>query len=118
MDSIMSEATILLLADIHSNRIALEAVINEVNTNYDKIDHIITLGDVVGYGPHPNEVLSWVMDNADIMVLGNHDLAVGLGNADGFNKDAKAAALWNYLVLEEDSSWGVHNTQFARKKIC
>ena len=95
----MPEATILLLADIHSNKVALEAVINEINTKYDKIDHIITLGDIVGYGPHPNEVLSWVMDNADIMVLGNHDLAVGLGNAEGFNKDAKAAAMWNYEQL-------------------
>jgi len=95
----MSETTILLLADIHSNMPALEAVLNEINDKYDKIDFIITLGDYVGYGPHPNQVLSWVMENADIMVLGNHDLAVGLGNADGFNKDAKKAALWNYDQL-------------------
>lgn len=98
----MTETTILLLADIHSNKVALEAVINEINKRYEKIDYIITLGDYVGYGPHPNEVLNWVMANADIMVLGNHDLAVGLGNADGFNKDAKKAAMWNYdqLTLE------------------
>lgn len=92
-------STILLLADIHSNKIALEAVINEINQRYSKIDYVITLGDYVGYGPHPNEVLSWITANSDIMVLGNHDLAVGLGNADGFNKDAKKSALWNYEQL-------------------
>jgi putative phosphoesterase len=94
--------TILLLADIHSNKVALDAVLHEVKDNHDKIDYIITLGDYVGYGPHPNEVLSWTIENADIMILGNHDLAVGLGNAEGFNKEAKTAALWtcDQLSLE------------------
>lgn len=95
----MEETTILLLADIHSNKVALDAVLDEVNQRFSNIDYIITLGDYVGYGPHPNEVLDWVLENADIMVLGNHDLAVGLGNADGFNKDAKAAALWTFEQL-------------------
>ena len=98
----MPEVTILLLADIHSNIVALNAVLKAVNDKYPKIDYIITLGDYVGYNCRPNEVMNWVREHADIMVLGNHDLAVALGNADGFNKDAKAAALWNTdkLTLE------------------
>ena len=91
----MTVVTILLLADIHSNIVALNAVLADVSKKYPTIDYIITLGDYVGYNCYPNEVMNWVRDNADIMVLGNHDLAVALGNADGFNKDAKAAALWN-----------------------
>ena len=91
----MAVITILLLADIHSNIVALNAILADVYKKYPTIDYVITLGDYVGYNCYPNEVMNWVREHADIMVLGNHDLAVALGNADGFNKEAKAAALWN-----------------------
>lgn len=95
----MPVVKILLLADIHSNIPALNAILDAVNSEVGKPDYIITLGDYVGYNCYPNEVLEWVKNNADTMILGNHDLAVALGNADGFNREAKKAALWNYDQL-------------------
>ena len=88
----MSEVkTILLLADIHANIHALQSVLYHVDTTYGKPDYIFGLGDFVGYGAFPNEVIEIAKERFDVMVMGNHDLAVALGNADGFNKSAKAA---------------------------
>ncbi|MHA2363845.1 MAG: metallophosphoesterase family protein [Candidatus Hodarchaeales archaeon] len=86
---------VLLLADLHSNFIALTTLMDKVHDEYGKPDYIIGLGDFVGYGAQPNEVLEFCKKEMDVMIMGNHDLAVTLGNADGFNRDAKKAALWN-----------------------
>jgi len=91
---------VLLLADIHSNIIALNAIMEKVKEETNgKPDYIITLGDYVGYNCYPNEIIEYAKKNFDVMILGNHDLAVALGNADGFNRDAKKAALWNNQQL-------------------
>ncbi|MEQ8850711.1 MAG: metallophosphoesterase family protein [Phycisphaerales bacterium] len=63
-----------LIADIHANLDALEAVVNDMDmVGYDAV---ICLGDVVGYGPEPARCLELISDLADVMVLGNHDEAV------------------------------------------
>ena len=64
---------IAVLSDIHANLPALEAVLQKLNTlSYDRI---ISLGDQVGYGPYPNEVIDILRNREVPMVLGNHDAA-------------------------------------------
>lgn len=67
-----------ILSDIHANYQALEAVARDaINVaEKEKADHphFIVLGDVVDYGPQPNECMNWVEQNADIVVQGNHDI--------------------------------------------
>ena len=60
----------LILADIHGNREALEAVLAHASGRYDQI---VCLGDLVGYGADPNFVVDWARANAAAIVRGNHD---------------------------------------------
>ncbi len=66
---------LLVISDIHGNMHALDAVINSAE-NYDRV---IFVGDSVDYGPNPGEVVDWLRENADIIVMGNHDNAVAWG---------------------------------------
>ena len=60
-------------SDIHANLVALETVLSEADGQYDTI---WCLGDVVGYGPRPNECVEIVREKAVLCVMGNHDWAV------------------------------------------
>ncbi len=64
--------TSLLIADIHSNLVALESVLESA----PPFDCIVFAGDVVGYGPRPNECINRLRGYALYAVLGNHDAAV------------------------------------------
>ncbi|MEE3254771.1 MAG: metallophosphoesterase family protein, partial [Chloroflexota bacterium] len=65
---------ILVIADIHANLHALEAVLKDANDTYDVA---WCLGDLVGYGPYPNECRQIVQDLPDfICISGNHDYAI------------------------------------------
>ncbi len=66
---------IAIISDIHSNVVALNAVLDNIN-NID-CDKIICLGDLVGYGPHPNEVIEKINELEIPTVMGNYDEAVG-----------------------------------------
>ena len=82
---------ILLLSDIHANLEALEASLAAA----PPYDLVANLGDVVGYGASPNEVIERSQALGDIFVRGNHDkAATGLLELDDFNPLAAAAALW------------------------
>jgi predicted phosphodiesterase len=61
----------LILADLHGNREALEAVLAHATGRYDPI---VCLGDLVGYGADPNFVVDWARENAAVIVRGNHVL--------------------------------------------
>ena len=79
---------ILILADIHSNLPAYNAIRDGVNEKYGKnIDYTISVGDLINYGPYPNEIMK-IAESFDINLIGNHDVACATGNADGFNPDA------------------------------
>jgi len=71
---------LLILSDIHANYPALQAVL-KIAGSYDKL---IFLGDLVDYGPNPKECLSFIKENADYYVRGNHD------NALAFNVDCQS----------------------------
>jgi len=87
---------ILILSDIHANRVALETVLKDAG----KVDKVWCLGDVVGYGPEPNECIE-ILRNMNLLCLaGNHDWAVlDKLDLDDFNPDARHAALWTREVL-------------------
>ncbi len=81
-----------ILSDIHANQVALETVLAEVR---GKVDRIWCLGDIVGYGPRPNECVELVRQENMVSVVGNHDWAC-LGKIDlaEFNPDARRACRW------------------------
>lgn len=63
-----------IISDIHSNFRALQAVLADIDDS--GIDKIVSLGDNIGYGPEPEEVISTLMEREIISVLGNHELAL------------------------------------------
>jgi diadenosine tetraphosphatase ApaH/serine/threonine PP2A family protein phosphatase len=82
---------ILLLSDIHANLEALEACLIAAPA----YDLVANLGDIVGYGASPNEVIERSQSLGKIFVRGNHDkAATGLLQLDDFNPLAAAAAMW------------------------
>jgi predicted phosphodiesterase len=89
---------VLILSDIHGNLEALTAVL----TAAEPYDALWNLGDLVGYGASPNQVIDLIRPAAQINVRGNHDrVCCGLTSALGFNPVARAAAMWtkNELTL-------------------
>jgi len=62
---------IAILSDVHSNWPALQAVGKHLPNQSP--DAIYCLGDIVGYGPDPQECVQWIQANANIVVRGNHD---------------------------------------------
>jgi predicted phosphodiesterase len=92
----------LVLSDIHANVTALEAVLQHASGH--EYDEIIVLGDLVGYGPDPNEVVARVRGLKPIAIIrGNHDkVAAGLEGAEGFNPTAQRAAAWTRAALTEE----------------
>ena len=89
----------LVLADIHANLPALEAVLADAQVR--GFDQALLLGDLVGYGAQPNEVLDRLSSvPVAAMIRGNHDkVAGGLGKADEFNPVAKKGAEWTHHAL-------------------
>ncbi|HEY9077602.1 MAG TPA: metallophosphoesterase family protein [Anaerolineaceae bacterium] len=91
---------ILVFSDIHANLPALEAVLE----NAGDFDAAWCLGDLVGYGPNPNEVIERVRSLPNLIcLLGNHDAAaIGMLDIENFNFEARQSILWvqNYLSTE------------------
>jgi predicted phosphodiesterase len=93
---------IAVVSDVHSNLAALEAVLASIDASPP--DEIWCLGDVVGYGPRPNECCEIVRARAEICLGGNHDLAVrGTIDLSEFSGDAAVAARWTRDVLDDPS---------------
>jgi predicted phosphodiesterase len=81
----------LIISDIHSNLAAFEAVLTDAGS----FDKVWCLGDVVGYGPDPNECVERLRDLPHVCVVGNHDwAALGKMDTEDFNPEAKRACLW------------------------
>ena len=87
----------LILSDIHANLEALQAVLAATAGTYDELWN---LGDMVGYGASPNQVLDLLRPLSTLDVRGNHDrVCCGLTSSNGFNPIARAAALWTQVEL-------------------
>jgi predicted phosphodiesterase len=93
-----------VLSDIHGNLPALEVVLAAIER--EAPDVVWCLGDLVGYGPWPNEVTALVRGRADVCLVGNHDLvaldAAGVG-VEEFNPEAAKAALWTRRELNDET---------------
>jgi predicted phosphodiesterase len=93
---------VAVISDVHANYHALEAVLEQIDT--ERVDAVWCLGDVVGYGPLPNECCDVVRERSDVCLVGNHDLvALGRLSVSDFNDEAAAAAVWTAEVLTEES---------------
>jgi predicted phosphodiesterase len=91
-----------IVSDIHANLPALEAVLAE--TQSAGLDQLWCLGDVVGYGAHPDECASLVAERCALCLVGNHDLAV-LGELDdsAFSPAAAAAVRWTRETAKSET---------------
>jgi predicted phosphodiesterase len=90
----------LVLADLHANWHALEAVLRDAD---GKFDQIICCGDLVGYNPHPVRVLDWTRQHCGAVIRGNHDKVVaGIEDIQWFNEVAQSAAIWTIRQLNKD----------------
>lgn len=89
----------LILSDIHGNLEALDAVLE--HSQRESYDHTVFLGDLIGYGANPNEVIDRIFDlKPDLLIRGNHDkVASGVEEPLHFNPSAANAALWTYNTL-------------------
>jgi predicted phosphodiesterase len=93
---------VAVISDVHGNRLALEAVLDAVAE--ERADELWCLGDLVGYGPQPNECCRTVAAQADLCLAGNHDLVVlGSLSIHDFAGDAATAARWTQTVLADDA---------------
>lgn len=94
----------LIISDIHANLTALNAVLADA----EPYDHVWCLGDIVGYGPDPNECIKRVRSLPNLKcVKGNHDAAI-LGDIDirAFNYEARASLEWLQKALDpENRRW-------------
>lgn len=88
-----------ILADIHANLDALEAVLEDM----PRVHKTICAGDLVGYGSQPNEVIELVKSKRILTSVGNHDHAVGTGNFESLSELAATAARWTYEELNDES---------------
>ena len=89
--SVMSAAKeeFAFISDVHSNLEALLAVLDEVGDR-----ELYCLGDIVGYGASPNEVIGLLRKRNATCIMGNHDFAAVNADPSGFNSRAAVAAVW------------------------
>jgi diadenosine tetraphosphatase ApaH/serine/threonine PP2A family protein phosphatase len=94
-----------IFTDIHANLEALEAVLEKIDeiAGEKPIDQIWFLGDLVGYGPNPNECITTLRERTDVIIAGNHDwAAVGKIDLEDFSSAARISAEWTAEQLTEE----------------
>ena len=119
-----------VISDVHANLEAFVAVLERIGSLSQPGDKVVSLGDIVGYGPDPNQCIQLTKNEVHISLLGNHDYGVlGLTNIELFNPAAREAIAWtaqnltkvswNYLLslkdkvlVEHSIATFVHSTPF------
>jgi diadenosine tetraphosphatase ApaH/serine/threonine PP2A family protein phosphatase len=94
-----------IFSDIHANLEALEAVLAKIDelAQEEPIEQIWFLGDLVGYGPDPNECILKLRERTDVIIAGNHDwAAVGKIDLEDFSAAARISAEWTAEQLSEE----------------
>lgn len=92
-----------VFSDIHGNLESLQRALALLQGD----ERILCLGDIVGYGPNPNECVEIVRERATDVVLGNHDVAaIDNFGVEYFNSVARAAIEWTQSVISaENIAW-------------
>ncbi|MGI8552052.1 MAG: metallophosphoesterase family protein [Dehalococcoidia bacterium] len=94
---------IAVVTDVHANLAALEAVLKHAEVRR-ALDAVWSLGDFVGYGPQPNEIIQLLLKQRLYGVIGNHDLAaIGGMDTRDFNREAALANEWTGSQLDAES---------------
>lgn len=88
-----------IISDIHANLSALRTVLDHIDTQ--RVDRIVCLGDIVGYGPDPVECVDLVAARCEWSLMGNHDFGV-LYEPTNFNTAAEQAAFWTRAQFERN----------------
>ena len=100
--SMNSAGSIAVFSDVHGNRHALEAALAAIDDL--KVDRMICLGDVVGYGAFPNECIEILRERNIPTLAGNHDhAAIDRTDVRYFNEIARAAVEWTRSELSPDN---------------
>lgn len=98
----MSAGLLAVVSDIHGNLEALEAVLADLDRR--GVEHLVCLGDFVGYGASPNECIDLLRPRLEAAVVGNHDVAVlGRIQLGSFNSEAAVAARWTRDSLSPEN---------------
>jgi len=92
---------IAFISDVHSNVIALRAVLSEIDRS--NVQVILNAGDIVGYYPFPNETIELMKERNVLGIRGNHDRAVLSASANGMNSMASAGVQWTANRLSKES---------------
>ncbi|NOX88862.1 MAG: metallophosphoesterase family protein [Calditrichaeota bacterium] len=93
---------IAIISDIHGNLEALSTALDYIKKQ--GINEIYCLGDIVGYGPNPNECVEIVRQQCKVVLMGNHDYAaIGLARIEYFNEYAKRATYWTMDRLSQEN---------------
>lgn len=92
-----------IVSDIHGNLESLQRALSMI----DPSDRLFCLGDIVGYGPNPNECVQLIRERAEQTVLGNHDVAaVDNFGIEYFNPAARKAIEWTQgVIAAENVAW-------------
>ena len=91
----------VVISDIHGNFPALQAALKDAGT----FDVVLCLGDIVGYGPNPNECIERVLEFENIIIAGNHDWgAISRADLYIFNTDARKALIWTRETLTQKNA--------------
>lgn len=101
-----------VIADIHGNRVALDAVLDDM----PPVDGLVCAGDVVGYNPWPGACVDAVRERGTPTVMGNHDRAVATDTSFSFNSMAGAGVAYAREQLDDDQvAWlaGLPNERTA-----
>jgi len=103
-----------ILGDIHANLEALEAVLEELDRL--GVEKYISVGDLVGYGANPVEVIQRVRGLETMVVAGNHDFAaVDKINIDFFNAYARESAIWTRNALSDEDKKYIRNLKLIEQ---
>jgi predicted phosphodiesterase len=102
---------VAIISDIHGNLEALKEVLTYIDAH--AIKTVYCLGDIVGYGPNPNECVEIIAERCDQIVIGNHDhAAIGLTSTEYFNDFAKISTHWTTNNLTEENKDFLHDLDF------
>ena len=102
-----------IIADIHGNLEAFQVVLEDIRAQ--NADHIVCLGDIVGYNANPKECLQIVRDMNIPCVKGNHDEYCSTDNAlDGFNPHAAQAVHWTREQLSTEEKQWLRDLKYTR----